>query len=174
MNPRPLTHDSIDSDINNHTPNEWFYKALKDFLKELENWSIETNNDIGITGKPMKDGAACRSCDLSFYYYFSKGGGYKNAIWIKVNNIHSIEVWFRIGFAFGNADYNKMDLYSECSLDCPGLIMKVVGFSLPFKPSNTSSYKTEAQLEYRPSFEDLIKIICTSMPCACSGKCKSL
>jgi len=169
---KPLTPAAIQAERNNNVEqnHDYFFEGLNDFLQALKDWQVNLGDDGVLTGIPVRDGVPCGKCNLTFYFYYSRGGGYRNAIWIKVDNIHNIDVWIRVGFSHtGNKNAN---IWSRYELDCDGIIMYYCrAFALPFEFNNPGIYKTNERV-HPCSWNDILIEICHLIPCACNAHCK--
>ena len=167
----PLTQTSIDESRAINPGNDWFFTALKDFLHDLEERLEQVENGDAPHGIPNHNGLPCGPCNLTFYFYFTPGGGYRNAIWIDVDNVNGLDIWLRVGFNIGGN--KKVDIYSNCLLNCPGIFMiHVIAFGLNhlFRIPVGGIFKTNA-IVHPCTFDDILDEICLLLQCACNGNC---
>jgi hypothetical protein len=129
---------------------------------------VNTNDGKPPTGVPGRNGTPCGKCKLTFYFYFSRGGGYKNAIWVHVENINALEVWIRIGV--NHTGTKKVEIWSRCALDCPGIEMEYRHFALPPTFNIPGIYKTVERV-HNITWDEILLQICNFMPCVCNASC---
>lgn len=165
----PLTFPAIAAERQNHPACGWFFDFLEEFLQNLHAWQINIGENEPANGIPIRDGAPCGICKLTFYFYFRPAGQYQNGIWIKVENINNIDVWLRVGL---NINGNKnVNIWSLCTLDCPGINMEFhPALALPPVFNAPGIFKT-GEVVHAATFEDILQQICNLMPCVCNSSC---
>lgn len=108
-----------------HTELAIVIKKIEDYFSEKYE-SAEDDNSISY---PSCSGENCkgknRGCLLEFFYYCADNGGYKNAIWIRINGNH--KRWIYINAA-PNTGAKRVYIASNPSLDVNN---QQVTFQLP-------------------------------------------
>ncbi|MEI7982229.1 MAG: hypothetical protein WCI71_11295 [Bacteroidota bacterium] len=107
-------------------------------------------------------------CELTLYYF--NGPSYTKAIWIKVHNIHRVNVWIRV---FCNElDKKRVNAYSECKLDCLSWT-HVPSYALPptFNGSGGIWMTDQGNQVRRVSWDIIVNELENYLECLCKGKC---
>jgi hypothetical protein len=164
----PLTQQSIDDQRLNNPGFDWFFNALEEFLHALANRLVQIENGDAPHGIPQTNGQPCGVCNLTFYFYFSPGGGYRNGIWVDVDNINHVDVWFRVGINHNGT--KKVDIFARCLLNCPDVALVPRKYALPHQFNHKGIYKTEQELE-DIGFDIILDRICGWMQCVCLSNC---
>jgi hypothetical protein len=142
---------------------DWFFDALKDFLDEF---------DVRVAKSKKPNGELCGNCTLTPYFFFSRTATYKTAIWLKVNRTDKLKVWFRIGFSYDTAANKNVNIWSECKLNCPSILMELRSFALPPDFAPIGIFKTLNRVAPMADFDPIFAQICNWMFCACTAGCK--
>jgi hypothetical protein len=171
-----LTQQNINTGRGLFPASGWFFDALEQFMRKLQEWRSNHQNHDDPNGTLTRNGVLCGSCKLTFYFHFSIGGNYRNAIWAKINNVNGLDIWFRIGFGEFTADTKKIDIYSKCQLNATSLkcinqgIHYFKSLSLPEAFNVSGIYKTSNTVQIQ-DFKDIFAMMCTWMTCVCNAIC---
>jgi hypothetical protein len=169
---------------NDDTTSDGFkeFEELKNkFEEEIKQRLIQCEKNEN-SGKLIVDDTnnvtLCSGCCLEFFYYYdsiippSSRDGYKNAIWIKVHNIHGLNIWIRV---HNNKNGKKINVFSDRQTlglvpNIPCLVLtniKAYGLPKQFLPSCYMSHKGRV-VNRKLSWENIIDEICNILPCLCN------
>lgn len=163
-----------------HLTGGWFDKGLKEFEALINERIVDCkeNNNKKKTEGELPDGnklcgGCCLGCCIEQFYFYDSSlthiPAYKNAIWIKVYNLNGINIWLRVGF--NKNGRKKVEVYSECDLDCIKLSVERT-YALPPDFINNGIIWREKHRVAMVSFSDIIDRICNLLDCLCVAKCK--
>lgn len=152
---------------------DWFEKGVKEFEALIKKRLVDCDENIDKKNTKRKltdNDNLCGDCCVEFYYY--RDNSYKNAIWIKVYNLNGIKMWIRVGFGSDNYDKKKVNVYSECNLNCLGLDY-VENYALPPDFNVKGIWMSEkGRVIANTSFSIILDEICNYLDCLCNAKCK--
>lgn len=186
----PLTFPVIAAERQNYPACGWFFDSLEEFLRNLQEWQVDAGGheepdgiprpngspagtDKPKSGIPHRNGLPCGDCKFTYYFYFSPLGGYRNGIWIQVDNQHKLDVWLRVGLSKqqNNSVNKKVEIWSRCPLNCLGIYMTFhPSLALPHYFTVRGIFKTEERV-HDTTFNDILQQICNLMPCVCIANC---
>jgi len=119
--------------------------ALKDLIDELEKNFQEPKGE----------------CLLEFYYYITKGGGFRNGVWIRINKS---DRWI---FVLANPnDSKKTDIHSAVDLKCPKYPQPTPGKHYLPEDFTTPAYYEGNSVE-SIDYNQLMQEIINRLDCVC-------
>jgi hypothetical protein len=156
---------------------KWFQDGVKEFLNEINKKIIpcdKKENGGLLNNNSTSDSAQSGVCCLEFFFYYRKGGSYKNAIWIKVNNIHNKEIWIRVHNGINGKKINVFSTSNSLScvihLNCVLLTPVTYGIPQNFKPKGCFMSHVGRIVNPITTWVDIINEIYSLLPCLCNAK----